>query len=139
MPAMPPDEPEFSNWKDAWEWHATQTHDDLRRWPPADLLRAADAGHYDAYYTLWDAIRERCSLADAAPVLLRVIRREAGDQMMLIRYHAAGALFRLLGAPDEPLPDLRQRVMWARGNEEGRLQACDELEALCRARIAAGG
>jgi hypothetical protein len=136
---MPPDEPEFSNWKDAWEWHATQTHEDLRTWQPADLLRAADAGHYDAYYTLWSAIRERCTLAEAAPVLLRVIRREAGESLMLIRYHAAGALFGLLGYPDDPLPVLRARVMWPKGDESARLRACDELEALCRARVAAGG
>ena len=66
MRAMPADEPTFDNWKDAWEWHAGQTHETYLDWAPDDLLRAADAGRYDPYYTLWSAIRARCILGDAA-------------------------------------------------------------------------
>ena len=134
---LPESEPEFTNWKDAWEWHATQTHRSLLEWTAAELLAAADAGRYDGYYTLWDAIRARCTLGEAAPVLVRVLRREAGEPMMLIRYHCAGALFGLMGEPDEPLPDLRQRVMWDRGDEAARQRATDELEISIAVRLAA--
>ena len=57
---------------------------------------------------------------------------------MLVRYHCAGALFGLLGFPDEPLPELRQRVMWPRGDEAARQGAIDELEAGVRERLRTG-
>lgn len=31
--------PKFSNWQEAWEWHAQQTENDYAKQPEAELLR----------------------------------------------------------------------------------------------------
>ena len=122
--------PQFSNWKDAWEWHAAQTHQDYSSRSVAELLDLIRARQYDPYYSIWYALRETGSLAECAPVLLDVLRRESGEAMMLVRYHCAAALFFLLGYPDEPLPPLRERVQWDHQGEAARQAALDELAAL---------
>jgi hypothetical protein len=88
-----PDEPEFTNWQEAWEHHARAELDDLRALPAADLLAAVRAGHFGGYYVLWDAITERAALADAAWPLMAVLESDAD---YLDRYHCATALLRLM-------------------------------------------
>jgi len=68
--------------------------------------------------------------------LLEVLRRDSGESFMLIRYHCAAALFHLLGYPDDPLPELRQRVQWDDEGEPARQAAIDELEQLIHAQLA---
>jgi hypothetical protein len=128
--------PEFTHWKDAWEWHAEQTRKALEQESEEALLRQIEAGYYDDYFTIWYALRKKGTLAKCAPVLLKVLRREMGEDNMLTRYHCATALFHLLGYPDEPIPELRARTQWNHHGEAARQQAIDELEALIRERLA---
>ena len=128
--------PEFSNWQDAWEWHAQQTQNDFAKLSEAKLLRKIQKRQYDPYYQIWYSLREIGSLATCAPVLLEVLRRETGESPMLIRYHCAAALFHLLGYPDDPLPELRQRVQWDKQGEAARQAAIDELEQLIQTQLA---
>lgn len=128
-------EPHFSNWKDAWEWHAQQTHEDLARYSVPELLERIRAGRYDPYFTIWYVLREKATLSQSAAVLLNVLRRESGENSMLVRYHCAAALFHLLGYPDEPMPPLRERVQWDHQGETARLKAVSELEALVAKRL----
>ncbi|MBK8902167.1 MAG: hypothetical protein IPM53_13360 [Anaerolineaceae bacterium] len=129
--------PEFSNWQEAWEWHAQQTQNEYANQSEAALLKKIQKRQYDAYYQIWYSLGQIGTLAASAPVLLEVLRREAGEDNMLIRYHCAGALFHLLGYPDDPLPELRKRVQWAYGDEAARQAAIDELEQLIQSRRAA--
>jgi hypothetical protein len=126
--AADPEMPDFTNWQEAWEWHARQTSDAFAELSEDELLQLAQEGRYDGYYTLWDNLAAKASLAKAAPVLLDVLRREAGETMMLVRYHCAAALFRLMGYPREPAPPLRVRVQWDHAGEPARQEALDELE-----------
>lgn len=122
--------PEFSHWKEAWEWHAGQTAKAFAAESEDTLLAAIQAGRYDHYYQIWYSLREMATLAKSAPILMEVLRREKGEEMMLIRYHCAAALFHLLGYPDEPIPPLRARVQWDHDGEPARQAALDELEQL---------
>jgi hypothetical protein len=126
--------PEFSNWQEAWEWHAQQIQNDYAKQSEAELLRKIQKRQYDPYYQIWYSLGQIGSLANCAPILLDVLRRESGEDNMLIRYHCAAALFHLLGYPEEPLPELRQRVQWAYGNEAARQAAIDELAQLIQSR-----
>lgn len=128
--------PEFSNWQEAWEWHAQQTQNDFAQMSEAKLLRKIQKRQYDPYYQIWYSLREMGSLATSAPVLLEVLRRESGEAQMLIRYHCAAALFHLLGFPDDPLPALRQRVQWDKQGEAARQTAIDELDQLIQTQLA---
>lgn len=128
--------PEFSNWQEAWEWHAQQTQNDFAQMSEAKLLRKIQKRQYDPYYQIWYSLREMGSLATSAPVLLEVLRREGGEAHMLIRYHCAAALFYLLGFPDDPLPELRQRVQWDKQGESARQAAIDELDQLIQTQLA---
>jgi len=128
--------PEFSNWQEAWEWHAQQTQNDFAKLSEAKLLRKIQKRQYDPYYQIWYSLREMGSLANSAPVLLEVLRRESGEAQMLHRYHCAAALFHLLGYPDDPLPELRQRVQWDKQGEAARQAAIDELEQLIQTQLA---
>jgi hypothetical protein len=65
-----------------------------------------------------------------------VLRRERGENLMLIRYHCAAALFHLQGYADDPIPQLRARAQWDHDGEEARQAAVDEVEALVGARLA---
>lgn len=87
--------PEFSNWQEAWEYHARAELDDLGTRPAAELLALVRAGRFGGYYVLWDAIAERASLPEAAAPLLTVLESEAD---YLDRYHCAAALLRLMGS-----------------------------------------
>lgn len=120
--------PEFSNWQEAWEWHAQQTSNHFDEQSADELLAHLTAGNYDGYYTIWYRLREKASLAQAAPVLLDVLRREAGDAYSLIRYHCAAALFYLMGYADDEPPPLRIRVQWDHDGEPARQEAISELE-----------
>ena len=128
--------PEFSHWKEAWEWYASQTGQAYDQLSEGELLQQIEAGRYDGYYTIWYSLRRKGSLARSAPVLIEVLRREQGDENNLIRYHCAAALFYLLGYPDEPIPALRARVQWAHNGEDDRQAAIDDLERLVQQQIA---
>ena len=127
--------PEFTNWRDAWDWHAEQTRHALQQESDDVLLKRIAAGHYDSYFAIWYVLRDKTTLARAAPVLLAVLRRETGEDNMLTRYHCAAALFHLLGYADEPIPELRARAQWDHHGEAARQKAIDELEALIRQRL----
>ena len=125
---MSQEPPEFSHWKDAWEWHAGQAAQAYDEQTVEELLEMIRQRQYDPYYQIWYNLREKGTLATCAPVLLEVLRREAGEPMMLVRYHCAAALFHLLGHRDEPIPKLRARVQWDHQGEDARQQAILELE-----------
>lgn len=119
--------PEFSNWQEAWEWHAQQTEQTYAKQSEATLLKKILNRQYDPYYQIWYSLGKVGTLANCAPVLLDVLRRETGDDNMLIRYHCAAALFHLLGDADGPRPELRQRVQWTHSGEDARQEAINEL------------
>lgn len=124
---------EFSDWREMSEWHLQRELDALRALPEEELLGRVRRGKYDPHFNLWYALREKTTLAKAAPLLLQVLRKERGDDKMLTRYHCAAALFHLLGEPDDPLPERRKRVQFDLWGEDARLRAIDELEAEIRA------
>lgn len=130
--------PEFTNWQQAWEWYASQTADNLANQSIDYLLQLIQERQYDAYYTIWYTLREKATLAQCAPTLLEVLRRESGDPLMLVRYHCAAALFYLLGYPDDPIPPLRARAQWDHDGEEARQTAVAELAALIAERLRTG-
>lgn len=132
------DEPKFDNWKDAWEWHAQEAARTYEQFSEEELLELIQKGRYDAYYSIWDAVPKKCTLPKAAPVLISVLRREAGEPVMLVRYHCAGALFKMLGYPSEPLPELRTRAQWDHQGEEARQKAINELEQVVKEKISGG-
>lgn len=125
---MSADPPEFTNWQEAWEWHATQTSSAYNERSTVELLNLVRAGCYDGYYTVWDSIANKYTLAEAAPVLLEILRRESDANMDLVRYHCAAALFALLGHPKDNISPLRARVQWQHHGEPARQAALDELE-----------
>ncbi len=129
-PADEPEPPPITNWQDAWEWHAKQTAEAFDDLSEEALLHRIQARRYDGYYQIWYVLAEKGTLKTSGPVLLAVLRHEAGEAHDLLRYHCAAALFHLLGYPREPMPDLRKRVQWAHHGEDARQQALDELEAL---------
>ena len=133
---MSEEPPEFTNWKDAWEWHAVQAAEAYSQQSEAELLEMIRQRQYDPYYQIWYNLRDVGSLATCAPVLLRVLRQETGEAMMLVRYHCAAALFHLLGYRDEPIPKLRQRVQWDHDGEEARQASLTEVEKLVQKRLA---
>ncbi|NTV64789.1 MAG: hypothetical protein HGA65_14850 [Oscillochloris sp.] len=87
------DEPEFSNWQEAWEYYARSELDHLRAQSVDDLLAAVRAGHFGGHYVLWDAIAERASLGQVAWSLVAVL---GSDADYLDRYPLRG----LPAAPD---------------------------------------
>jgi hypothetical protein len=138
----PPEEedaPRFEDRRETWEWCAERTHRACMTWSEDDLLTAIRRRRYDLYHQIWHAIREKGTLEKSAPVLIEVRRRERrGTDAMLIRYHCADALFSMLGFPDRPLPELRERVQLDLQGEPARLAAIKELEKLVRQRIREG-
>ena len=133
---MSQEPPQFSNWKDAWEWHATQEAEAYGQQTEAELLEQIRQRQYDPYYQIWYNLRQVGSLATCAPVLLKVLREETGENMMLVRYHCAAAIFHLLGYCDDPIPKFRARVQWDHNGEEARQEAINELEKLIQKRLA---
>ena len=131
--------PEFSNWQEAWEWHAQQTQNEFAGQSETKLLKKIQKRQYDPYYQIWYSLRQIGSLANSAPILLNVLRQESGESNMLIRYHCAGTLFFWLGYPDDPLPELRKQVQWDKNGEAARQAAIQELEQLIQMRLAAAG
>ena len=127
--------PPFSNWKDAWEWEAAQARQSYEGMPEDELITLVKQGRFDWYYTLWLGFRKNGTLKKSGPVLLDVLRRTPGSHLDVLRNHAAGALFHLLGYDDEPLPELRARVQWDHEGEDARQSALDELEAVLRERL----
>jgi hypothetical protein len=89
------DEPEFSNWQEAWEYYARSELDYLRAQPAADLLAAVRARHFGGHYVLWDAIAEQASLEQSAWTLMEVLESDAD---YLDRYHCAACLLRLMAS-----------------------------------------
>jgi len=67
-------EPEFDNWKDAWEWNARQTQ-------------------------IWTVFQKKGTLKSALPIL-EYIKRHSEDEFDLDHFHAAEVLFAILGMPD---------------------------------------
>ena len=132
---MTEDMPEFDNWKDAWDWHARQAALGFSTKSEDELLAKIQARAYDMHFQVWRALAACGTLEKSPPVLLEVLRREVGESRMLTRYHCARALFRLLGYPDEPMPELREQVQWDHEGEVARQAAIDRLEALIRERL----
>jgi len=58
--------PEFSNWQEAWEWHALQTQNAYAQQSEVELLRQIQNRQYDPYYQIWYNLREIGSLAASA-------------------------------------------------------------------------
>lgn len=120
--------PRFDNWKAAWEWHAEQARRAFGKQSETELLSQIAAGMYDPFYAIWYALAEVGTLRRSAPVLLDVLRREAGEPRMLVRYHCAAALFLLMGTPATHSTRLRERVQWDQEGEPARQAAIQRLE-----------
>lgn len=153
--------PAFTDWKEAWEWHSEQAANEMDQMPEAKLLEMIQNRQYDQYYQIWYSLAKVGTLANAAPVLLEVLRRE--DDYLILN-HSATALLMLMGydvaeieamhlseegadeATGEPemvaLHDLFWRAVSAseelptKQAEAERLQAVEELAALVEHKLA---
>lgn len=124
------DEPEFTNWQDAWEAQARGELDALRARPVAELLGLVRAGRFGGYYVLWDAIAERATLAEAGWALFAVLETDADS---LDRYHCADALLRLLGG------EAWEPAQLTAGDEQARQAQLAQLRAELERRVGPAG
>lgn len=120
-------EPKFSNWKEAWNYYASKSTNEYKAMSEDELIKLIQAGKWDLYYSIWSAIGENGTISKSAEVLLNVLIKVDGEHDDLIRYHCAGALFKILGIEDKT--ELRETVQW---DLENRSQALKELEKIIK-------
>jgi hypothetical protein len=99
------DEPQFDNWKDAWEYNAGQANTILNTYTEDELLKIIGNNEVDLYYQIWDAIAKKGTKAKAPLVLVKYLEANLEDYMDLNRYHCLEALFKICKIKDEKIKD----------------------------------
>lgn len=95
-------EPEFDNWKDAWEYHAAESHRQQVEMGEDALIEQLIRGLTDGYFSSWSAIGDVGTVDKSAVPMFRFLLERNMDY--LNRYHCADALAKILGMrTDDPI------------------------------------
>ncbi len=114
------EKPQFSNWQEAWEYYAGRANKTFNQLPESELLELIKQRKFDLYYTIWDAIGNKGTIQNSSLVLYNVLVNENKKHDDLIRYHCAGALFKILGLENEE--ELRKHCQWDLGDRDESLK-----------------
>ena len=93
-------EPEFDNWRDAWNYHAVKQSKDYNSLSEKKLLKLIENKEWDTFYTIWDAIKKKGTIKRSSWILFNVLVEETEEWADLTRHHCAEALFTILGIED---------------------------------------
>jgi len=118
-------EPEFDNWKDAWEYNAADAEKKFSMLPEETLLEIIKNRQWDSYYSIWNVIGKKGTVKNSSMILYNVLLNEDKKRDDLIRYHCAGALFKILGIESEE--ELRRRCQWDLGDRKESLKNLLEI------------
>jgi len=131
------EEPQFDNWKDAWEYKAGKTRDVFLTLSEAELLKMIKEDRTDMFYQVWYAIGEKGTRENAVPVLFQYLVDNPGDDYYLDRSHCSNALYKILGIREgkEPEEDVRMRSIIDNEGENTRQEALLELKKLIETKI----
>lgn len=123
-------DPKKMHWRDRHEYEAKREAEALEPLGERQLVGRIRAERLDPYFAIWRAIGRKGTARGAARELWAFLRDHPGEAWMLHRYHAATALFHILGM-DDPASEheLRKRVQWDREGEGARQEALLELES----------
>lgn len=94
-------EPEFDNWKDAWESNAKQVQDAFLNLSEAELLEMIKNDQIDMFYQIWGAITQKGTKEKALPILLAYLERNLENYSDLNRYHCLEAIFKICNIKDK--------------------------------------
>ncbi len=134
----PPSDEDLTHmhWKERWEYEAGRVSDQLRQYSEDDLVEMLNKDLTDSYFSLWHVLGEKGTPDKSALPVWEYLKRHPGEGYMLDRYHAADALFRILGMPDsESANPLRKRVQWDHDGEEARQEALLELKEIIKKKL----
>jgi len=108
---MPDEDPQFDNWKDAWEYEAGQARDFCMSLTEDDLLTIIKDGRSDQFFQIWAAIGQKGTKEKSPPVLIDYLEKNPEDVMDLTRYHCLEALFNILKIKNqEQIDDFQNKV-----------------------------
>lgn len=99
------EQPQFDNWKDAWEYHAGQQHDAYRQFTAAELLKELRTKGPDPYYSIWYALKEKGD-TETGLALIKELKKYNGKDQFLLRYHCVETIFQLLSLRGNALKTL---------------------------------
>jgi hypothetical protein len=116
----------YAEFQADWERAAAAEYEQYLSLTGVALLAQVRSRTYGECYQIWRAVAARATLAQAGWALLDVLRRDS--EPYLIRYHAAGALLALLGAP------VFQPVELSRDYPQ-RAQNLDTVEGILKERL----
>jgi hypothetical protein len=104
-------EPQFDNWKDAWEWNAGQAQKAFLEMSEDELLDLIAKDQDDAFYQIWMAIGQKGTCTKAPPILVDFLERRDDECYDLCRYHCIEALFKILKVKDgNIISDFQTRI-----------------------------
>ncbi|MFH1253415.1 MAG: hypothetical protein V1664_03755 [Candidatus Uhrbacteria bacterium] len=137
MPNQP--EPEFDNWKDAYEWQAGQANQSFLALTEDELLEMVKKDKVsDLFFGLWPALAEKGTPQKAGPVIWGYLNTHQSEDYFIINSHASEALFKIIDRPDpnmEILNNLRWRCISDDWGQNSRQQALQELKKLVEEKI----
>jgi hypothetical protein len=105
-------EPEFDNWKDAWESNARDANDSLANYTEDQLLEIIANNQSDMYYQIWDVISKKGSKTKAPFVLIKYLEDNPEACMDLSRSHCLDAIFKILKTKNKNIiNDFNNRIV----------------------------
>ena len=84
-------EPQFDNWKDAWEYRAGKMRDALMKASEDELLDAISQGKSDMFFQIWHVIGEN-GTQKSISILEDFLKNRKGKDYDLDRFHCEEAL-----------------------------------------------
>ena len=84
----------YEEFQERWDEEATRESTTFDKMSVRQLLELVRLKQWGDYHTLWGAIGDRATLAEAGPILLDMLH---SDAEYLIRYHCAAALIKIAG------------------------------------------
>jgi hypothetical protein len=124
--------PQFDNWKDAWEWNASQAQKQLLELSEDELLNLIANDQDDAFYQIWTAIGAKGTREKSLPILIGFLERRDDECFDLARYHCIEALFKILKIKDQKIiDDFQTKIsqLSQKKNKERLKEGIGELKA----------
>jgi hypothetical protein len=123
-------EPEFDNWKDAYEWHSQQSYEQMKQFDEEALVGFAKNGAGGLYFQLWRALGEKGTVKVSAMPLFEYVRDNPGEDAYLDRYHAFEALEKVLERADgkKLSEDEKFNCVMQRPDEGSRQEALNKIK-----------